>query len=99
MYFLIVIWIDPLFRTGENYYLEVFQKECKYVFKEKRMPEYITEDIEISFNDSDAENSDEENYDKKILMKKIRYRMLTMIHSYMLQKKDIKPNAIQVICI
>ena len=36
-------------------------EECKYVVKEKKLVEYITNDIDISSNDSDEENSDEEN--------------------------------------
>ena len=38
----------------------VFLEECEYVVKEKKMPEYIARNIEISFDDSDEENSDEE---------------------------------------
>ena len=52
--------IDSVFRTGKNYYPQVFLEECKYVVKGKMMPEYITDDIEI-LSDSDRENSDEEN--------------------------------------
>ena len=40
----------------------MFLEECKYVIKEKKIPEYIIDDIEIFF-DSDKENSDEENSD------------------------------------
>ena len=39
----------------------MFLEECKYVVKEKKLAEYITNDIDISSNDSDEENSDEEN--------------------------------------
>ena len=66
--------IYSVFRTGKNYYPQVFLEECKYVIKEKKMPEYITDDIEIS-SDSDREDSDkeifneensvEENYDEE----------------------------------
>ena len=65
----------------------MFLKECKYVVKEKKIPKYITDNIEIS-SDSDRENSDEEHSDEensceknfseekilmnKILMKKIK---------------------------
>ena len=56
-----VILIDSVFRTGKNYYPQVFIEECKYVVKEKKMHEYITNDIEIFSDDSDKENSDEEN--------------------------------------
>ena len=55
-----VVLIDSVFRTGKNYYPRVFLEECKYAVKEKKMPEYITDDIEISSDDSDKEDSDEE---------------------------------------
>ena len=57
--FLSVILIDSVFRAGQNYYPQVFLKECKYLVKEKKMPKYITDDIEIT-SDSDSEDSDEE---------------------------------------
>ena len=40
-------------------------EEFKCIDKEKKMPEYITDDIEISSDDSDREDSDEENFDKE----------------------------------
>ena len=52
--------IDSVFRTGNNYYLQVLLEECKYVLIEKKMSKYIIDDIEIS-SDSDRENSHEEN--------------------------------------
>ena len=55
-----VILIDFVFRTGKNYYPQVFLEKCKYVIKEKNIPKHIIDDIEIS-SDSDRENSDEEN--------------------------------------
>ena len=39
----------------------MFLKECKYVVKEKNMPKYIIEDIEISSDESDKRDSHEEN--------------------------------------
>ena len=41
--------------------------ECKYVVKEKKMPKYITECVEISSDEksSDEENSDEESCDEE----------------------------------
>ena len=60
-----VVLIDSVFRTSKNYYTQVFLEKCKHVFKEKRMPEYITDDIESPCDsdrkDSDEENSNEEN--------------------------------------
>ena len=52
--------MDSVFRTCKNYYLQVFVEEYKYAVKEKELPEYITDNIEIS-SDSDREDSDEEN--------------------------------------
>ena len=71
-----VILIDSVFRTGKNYYPQVFLEECKYVVKEKKIPKYIIDDIEISSDSdeenfdkeiSDEENSDEENSDEENL--------------------------------
>ena len=52
------------FRTGKNYYSQVVLEECKYVVKEKKIPEYIIDDIEIP-SDSGRQNSDEETSDEK----------------------------------
>ena len=60
-----VILIVSVFRTGEDYYPEVFVEECKYAVKEKKMSEYITDDIETSSDDSDREDSNEENTDEE----------------------------------
>ena len=57
--------IDSVFRTGKNYYPQVFLEEGKYVVKEKTIRQYIIDNIENS-SDSDRENSDEENPDKEI---------------------------------
>ena len=59
-----VILIDSVFRKGKNYYQQVFLEECRYVVKEKKIPKYIIDNIEI-FSDSDRENSDEENPDEE----------------------------------
>ena len=59
--------INPVFRTCKNYYPQLFLEKCKYVVKEKKMPillyidEYITEEIEISSDDSNREDSNGEN--------------------------------------
>ena len=64
MYF---YFIDSVFRKGNNYHHhQVFLKECKHVVKEKKMPEYITDDIEISSDDSGREDSNEENSNEEI---------------------------------
>ena len=56
--------IDSVLRSGENYYPQLFLEECKYVVKEKMMPEYISDKLEIS-SDSHRANSDEENSDEE----------------------------------
>ena len=56
-----VILIDSVFRTDKNYYPQVFLEEFKCVVKGKTMPEYITDEIEISSDDSDGEDSDEKH--------------------------------------
>ena len=63
-----VISIDSIFRTGKNYYPQVFLDELKNVIKEEKIHYYITGDAEIS-SDSDEENSDESNSDEEILEK------------------------------
>ena len=42
----------------------MFLEECKSVIKEKKIPKYIIDDIEVS-SDSDRENSHKEHFDKK----------------------------------
>ena len=72
--------IDSVFRTGNNYYPQVFLEECKYVVKDKKVSKYFIGNIEISFDsdeeDSDEENSAEENSNEEILMKKILMRKI-----------------------
>ena len=60
-----VTFIDSGFRTDKNYYPRVFLEECKHVFKEQKIPKYIIEDIEISANESDKEDSSEYDSDQE----------------------------------
>ena len=46
-----VILIDFVFGTGKNY-PQVFLEEYIYIFKEEKIPKYIIDNIEISY-DSD----------------------------------------------
>ena len=57
--------IDSVFRTDKSCYPQMFVEELKYAVKEKKMPEYITDDIEISSDDCDREDSDEENFNEE----------------------------------
>ena len=65
-----VILINSVFRTGENYYPQVFLEECKYDVKEKNMPECLTDNIEKFL----LMILMKKILMKKILMKKIKYR-------------------------
>ena len=48
-------------------------EECKYVVKEERMSYFFTDNIEISSDDYDRENSDEENYNEDNLFSTIYF--------------------------
>ena len=58
--------IDSVFRAGDNYYPQVLLGESKCVVKEKKIPEYIIDDIKISSDDPDREDSDEDRNLKKL---------------------------------
>ena len=68
--------IDSVFGTSNNYYPQVFLEEWKHVVKEKKMLQYITDDIVISYDDSDGE----EILINEILIKKIKYRMCLFLY-------------------
>ena len=53
-------------------------EECKYVVKEERMSYFFTDNIEISFDDYDRENSDEENYNEDNLFSR-KYKQFLFI--------------------
>ena len=57
--------IDSIYRKYKNYYPQVFLEQYKYVVKEKKMSRFTTNNIEISSDDSDAENSDEGTSNKE----------------------------------
>ena len=53
--------INSVFRTGKNYYPQIFLEECKCVAEEKEMQkttEYITDDVGPSSNDYDREEEE-----------------------------------------
>ena len=45
--------LDSVLNKDENYYLQVFLKECKYM--EKKVIRHIIDDLESSSDDSDEE--------------------------------------------
>ena len=73
--------IDSVYRTGENYYPQVLLEKCRFVIKESKMSEYITDidnrDEEHSDEiNPDGEISDEEN---KTLMERINYKCISFL--------------------
>ena len=50
---LLVILIDFVFKMGKNYYQQVVLEECKYIVKEKKISKFITNELEISSDESD----------------------------------------------
>ena len=58
--YLSVILIDSVYKKDKNYYPQLFLGKCKYVVQEKRMSIFISDNIEISSDDSDKEDSNEE---------------------------------------
>ena len=65
------ILINSVFSTGKNYHPQVFAQECKYVVKERKMLEYITNDMMILTEKILMKKLPM----KKNIMKKIKYRM------------------------
>ena len=64
------ISIDSVFRTNQNHHPQVFLEECKFIVKEQKGTKCITDDLEISCDDSDEKNpnrkhSDAETSDEK----------------------------------
>ena len=57
---LLVILTDLVYRKDKDYYPQMFLEEWKYVVKGK-MSEFITDDVEVSSDDSNEQNSHEEN--------------------------------------
>ena len=49
---------DFVLKKDNKYFPQVFLEEWKYIEKEKKVTRYITDDLQISFDDSG--NSDEE---------------------------------------
>ena len=40
---------------GNNYYSQIFLKECKYVVKENKISKFINDELEISSSDEASE--------------------------------------------
>ena len=54
MFFLALIRLGPALKKDENYYLQVFLKECKYI--EKKVIRHINHDLsDFSYSDESDE--------------------------------------------
>ena len=58
-----MILIGSVFRTGKNHDPQVFLEECKHVVKEKKIHDYIINDVEKSADEEIQmkKNSNEED--------------------------------------
>ena len=65
MHLSVSILIDSVNRKDKNYYPQVFFDEDKYIFKEKKMSKFITDNNKISCDGFDKELSGEENSHEK----------------------------------
>ena len=58
--------IDSVFKIGKNYYSHVLLEDLKYIVEKKKLPEYITDEIEIPSDDSDRADSDKESSNETV---------------------------------
>ena len=54
---LVVIFIDFALKKTKNHYPQVFLKERVYIYKDIKVIRHFTDDLEISSDDSDKENT------------------------------------------
>ena len=52
---LAIITTDSALKKDDNYYLQTFLKECKYIKKEKKTVRFIADDPKSFSRDSDKE--------------------------------------------
>ena len=63
------ILIESVFKIGKSYYPQMPLEKCSYIAKEKKMPKYITDNVEISSDDSDESNEEQIKIDFFMLVK------------------------------
>ena len=54
---------------GKNYYPQMLLERSSYITKEKKMPKYITDNVETSSDDSDESNEEQIKMDFFMLVK------------------------------
>ena len=65
---LAVINLDSALKKDENYYPQVFLRECKYI--EKKVVSHIVDDLESSSDDSDDSDEEQIKYRKLMFVEK-----------------------------
>ena len=75
-----MLLINFVFRAGKNYYPQVFLTKCKYVIKEKKIRNYTSEDVDVSYSYEDTSDGEiiEKIQIKKLLVKKILEKKILM---------------------
>ena len=63
------ILIESVFKIGKSYYPQMLLEKCSYIAKEKKMPKYFTDNVEISSDDSDESNEEQIKIDFFMLVK------------------------------
>ena len=60
-----VILLDSVVKTDNDYYLQIFLKECKYAVKKKKIMNTINEELNLKEpdDDSDKDKSNESDED------------------------------------
>ena len=61
--FLSNILTTSVIEIGKNHCPQLFLKECEFIVKEKNISKYISDDLELSPDESDEEISDKELID------------------------------------
>ena len=79
---LLVILIDFVFKMGKNYYQQVLLEECKYIVKEKKISKFITDELEISSDESDYYDHPDEKYIKTKYLTSQLSRFYHVSHSF-----------------
>ena len=67
--------LDSILTTGKNHYSRVFLKECKYIIKEKKIHNYMNDNVEISSHS-----------DEKTLFEKIQTEKILIIKNILITK-------------
>ena len=75
--------MDSALKKGDNYYLQVFLKECKYV--EKKVIKHINDNFSyFSSSDESDDSYEEQIQNMRLILKKFFERERTILKMYFL---------------